>query len=90
MIVRATLWCGVILLVSIGVAAAVNRTLHVSDGDVRLELARRAYIPSFPPLVPDPAGRMRDVAQSDVSFAHHPALARLHVIAGAVFLELEL
>jgi uncharacterized membrane protein len=86
--VRAALWSGILLLILVGVAATVNRTVHVTDAAVRLELARQRILPSTPRFIPDPAARMREVTDFDAPFALHPRTARLHVLTGAAFLLL--
>ena len=83
---RIALWSGVVVLVLVGVAAALVRTVHVADATVRVELTMRELFPALARRVPDPDARMRDVIEFDASFGRHPFVTRLHTIGGAVFL----
>jgi uncharacterized membrane protein len=83
---RIVLWSGVVVLVLVGLAAAMARTVHVADATVRVELMRREVFPSTSRLVPDPDGRLRDATAFDERFGRHPLITRLHTIGGAVFL----
>lgn len=85
---RSALWSGVVILVLVGLAAAMARTVHVADATVRVELTMRELFPALARRVPDPDARMRDVTEFDRRFGRHPFVARLHTIGGAMFLIL--
>ena len=85
---RIVLPFGVAVLVVIGVAAALVRSIYVGDAGVRLELMRREVLPGTSRLVPDPDARLRDVTEFDRRFGRHPLVTRLHTIGGLVFLVL--
>jgi uncharacterized membrane protein len=85
---RIALWSGVVILVLVGLAAAMARTVYVADATVRMELAMREAFPSLARLVPDPDARMREMVEFDVRLGRHPIVTRLHTIGGAVFLLL--
>jgi hypothetical protein len=73
---RIALWSGVVVLVLVGIAAAMARTVHVADATVRVELMRREVFPSTSRLVPDPDGRLRDATAFDERFGRHPLIRR--------------
>ncbi len=83
---RIVLWAGVVILVIVGLAAALLMTVHVADATVRVELTMREAFPSLARRVPDPGARMREMSEFDATFGRHPLVARLHTIGGAVFL----
>lgn len=85
---RIALWSGVVILVLVGLGAAIARTVHVADMTVRVELTMREMFPALARRVPDPDARMRDVIEFDRRFGAHPFITRLHTIGGAVFLIL--
>jgi uncharacterized membrane protein len=85
---RIVLWSGVVILVLVGLAAAMARTVNVADATVRVELTMREMFPALARRVPDPDARMREMVEFDVRFGRHPFVARLHTIGGAVFLIL--
>jgi uncharacterized membrane protein len=85
---RIALWSGVVILVLVGLAAAMARTVYVADVTVRTELTMREAFPSLARRVPDPDARMREMTRFDARFGRHPFVARLHTIGGAVFLIL--
>ena len=85
---RRARWSGVVVLVLVGVAVAMARTVRVADATVRVELTMREVFPALARRVPDPDARMRDVTEFDRRFGRHPFVTRLHTIGGAVFLIL--
>ena len=85
---RIALWSGVMVLVLVGLAAALARTVYVADTTVRVELLMREAFPALTRRVPDPDARMRDVTEFDRRLGRHPFITRLHTIGGAVFLLL--
>jgi uncharacterized membrane protein len=85
--VRA-LWCLVIALVALGVAAAISRTVFISDLGTSLEPFRQLTFDALHRVYPLLLQRPQERARFDGRFAAHPVLARLHVGAGALFLIL--
>ena len=82
------LWCAVVLLVLLGVGAAIERSAHVADSVARFEPARSAIMDALGRDDPLVLQRPADIDRFDRRFGHHPVLALLHVVPGGVFLAL--
>ena len=82
------LWCLLIPLVALGVAAAIGRTVFIADLGTRLEPFRQRTFDALHRVDPRVLERPAELARFDGRFAAHPVLARLHVGAGALFLIL--
>jgi hypothetical protein len=77
-----------LLLVVVGVSAAVARILFVDDLGSRTEPARSALLDAAGLTDPHAARRATQVEFVDARFGSHPVLALAHVGLGAVFLAL--
>lgn len=75
---RSALWCGVVVLAVIGVAAAVWRVIALAGGGLSYEQVERLM----------PAESVREAYEFDRWFAARPALTLLHVVPGALLLAL--
>ena len=86
--VTLPLWCGVVLLAVVGVAAAMGRGAFLSDWGSRTESVRQQLLHWMHRT--DPAGldRAAEAARFDSRFAAHPVVTLLHVVPGAIFLIL--
>src|SRR4051812_31241725 len=84
------LWCTVGLLVLVGVAAAVGRTVFLEDMATRAEPSRRQLLQAFDRNDPYWSQRDEELHRVDARFAAHPAITLLHVVPGGVFLTLAL
>jgi hypothetical protein len=87
-VLAGAIWCTVVLLVLIGVTAAVARGLFPSDIATRLDPMRQYLLDLFG--VVDPFARQRpdELAAFDRRFAAHPVATLLHIVPGAIFLVL--
>lgn len=76
------------LLVLLGVAAAVLRSVATDDLIARVEPVRARMMNSLGVTEPAPHRRAQVVAEADAKFAARRAITRIHVLAGAGFLAL--
>ncbi len=81
-------WAGTLLLVLLGVGAAIHRARFIPDAITRIDPVRTRLIDRFQLADPLRAERPAEIARIDGRFADHPALTLLHVLAGAFFLAL--
>lgn len=84
----ALLWAMVILLVVIGVVAAVSRTIFVGDLVIRAEPIRQQILQGLERNDPRAPYRAEEARRYDAPFAAHPLLTWLHVVPGGLFLTL--
>ncbi len=84
-LIRA-LWVVVVLLVALGLVAAVGRTVFLDDFIARAEPVRRWNMAALGRDDPMALQRPAEVARMDGTFATHHALTLLHVVPGALFL----
>lgn len=77
-------WVATLVLCLVGVTAAVNRALYVADAGARLQ-ATNVFASLGVQVSPADSARM---ALVDRRFGQRPALTRLHVVAGGLFLLL--
>jgi uncharacterized membrane protein len=82
------LWAAVVILVVIGVTAAVARALFMSDLALRLEPSRDATFARLGIIDARLSERREAVASFDDRYASRPFLTLLHVLPGAAFLAL--
>lgn len=82
------LWLGVVLLVTIGGAAATARGIFPADLTTRLEPFRERVLDAL--LIDDPFAleRAEQLDRFDRRFAAHPSATLLHVVLGGLFLVL--
>lgn len=80
------LWCGVIVLAIIGVAAATGRGVFPTDFAARAEPIRQQFLHSLQRNDPFALHRQKELLQVDKRFAAHPLLTLLHIFPGAVFI----
>jgi hypothetical protein len=78
------IWVAALVLCLIGVTSAVNRSLHVADAGARVQ-ATGVFDKLDVRVSPADSARM---ALTDYRFGQRPALTRLHVGAGGLFLLL--
>ena len=83
-----TLWCGVVLLVLIGVTAALGRGVFPSDLATRAEPFRQQLLDALHRDDPLALLRAEQLALFDGRFAAHPAATLFHIVPGAIFLIL--
>jgi uncharacterized membrane protein len=86
--VAGVLWGGVVLLVAIGVTAAVNRAAFPADAVTRVDHRREQLLKALRRDDPFAADRPAELDRLDGRYAAHPVLIVLHVVPGAVFLAL--
>ena len=86
--VRIVLWCGVGLLVTIGMVAALGRGLFVADFATRAEPFRQQLLHALNLADPNALDRAAEVHHFDSPFAAHPLLTLLHVLPGGILLML--
>jgi hypothetical protein len=84
-LVRA-LWAVAVLLVAIGVGAAIGRSIFPDDFVTRAEPVRQWLVETLRREDPLALARPAELAKMDGRFAAHPILTRLHVILGGLFL----
>lgn len=82
------LWCGVVSLALLGIAAALGRGIFVADFVTRAEPYRQQLFDSLRRDDPHVRQRSEEVARFDSRFAAHPFLTLLHVVPGGVLLIL--
>lgn len=76
----------VALLVLVGAAAAVGRTVFPADMITRAEPVRQWVLQAWGSTDPFASTRAAELAFVDGRFAEHPVLTRAHVLFGAAFL----
>jgi len=74
------LYCSVFILVAIGVASTINRTLALRTGALFFDPLRATLS----------ATALQDVEKYDRGFLTHPVLTSLHIVPGSIFLILAL
>ena len=74
------LYCSVFILVAIGVASTINRTLALRTGALFFDPLRATFS----------ATALQDVEKYDRGFLTHPVLTSLHIVPGSIFLILAL
>jgi uncharacterized membrane protein len=82
------LWCGVALLVIVGVGAVIGRGVFPSDFATRADPVRERVLAAFHREDPLVARRAEELDQFDGRFADNPVLTRLLILAGGIFLIL--
>ena len=86
-LIRA-LWAVLVLLVIIGVAAAIGRAVFTDDFITRVDPVRQRFMAALHRDDPFALQRSAELARMDGRFAAHPLLILLHVIPGGFFLLL--
>ena len=87
-LLRRALWCGVVILVLIGVATAIARAVFLDDLVTRGERFRQQRLSTLQRSDPFWAERREEVRRFDGRFAAHPILTLLHVLPGGILLTL--
>ena len=82
------MWASVVLLASIGVAAAIARTIFPNDVATRADPIRQHLLDALRRADPLILERPAELARFDGRFASHRILTLLHVVPGALFLVL--
>ena len=82
------LWCAVVLLGIVGVAAAIGRGAFPADLGSRVEPLRRQLLESLDRYDPFALQRAAELQHLDGRFGAHPVLTLLHVLPGGLFLAL--
>ena len=82
------LWCGVILLSAIGVAAAISRGVFLEDFGTRADPLRERFLDVLGLSDPHASQRPEDLRRFDSRFADHPILTVLHILPGGIILVL--
>ena len=86
--IRRAVWCGVVILVLIGVATAIGRAVFLDDFVTRGERFRQRGLSAVQRADPFWAERRADMRRFDGRFAAHPLLTLLHVLPGAALLTI--
>mgnify|MGYP003455384459 CR=1 FL=1 len=81
------MWCGVVVLVSVGVAAALGRGMFATDLVARVEPFRTRVLRGLDREDPRAAERPAEARRFDGSFAANPRATLLHVLPGGLFLR---
>ena len=82
------LWCGVVVLVVVGLGAAVGRGIFRADLGTRMEPVRQQILAALhrsDPLAPQ---RAEELSKFDGRYAASPILTLLHIAPGAILLML--
>ena len=87
-VLASAIWSATILLVLIGVTAALARGLFPSDIAARMEPIRQYLLDAFGVVVPFARQRPDELAAFDRRFGAHPVATLLHIVPGAIFLVL--
>jgi uncharacterized membrane protein len=82
------LWCGVALLVIVGVGAAVGRGVFPGDFATRADPVREHVLGTLHREDPFLAQRSKELDRVDRRFAVNPLATLLHVLPGGIFLVL--
>lgn len=82
------IWCLVLPLVVLGVAAAYGRMVFVADFASRAEPVRAHALRSLGRNDPLASQRPAEVARFDRRYGDHPVMALLHVVPAGLFLAL--
>ncbi len=82
------LWSAVVLLATIGVAAAIGRGAFPADLTTRLEPFRQRVMNALHRDDPLASERAAELERVDRRFAAHPLATLLHVLPGGIFLLL--
>jgi uncharacterized membrane protein len=80
------LWCVVVLLVTIGVAASIGRAAFLSDFASRIEPVRQQVLHALGRHDPFVQKRAAELPVFDGRFAAHPTATILHILPGGLFL----
>jgi uncharacterized membrane protein len=86
--VAAALWCGVFLLVIVGVGAAVGRGLFPADFATRADPVRERLLAALDQKDPFALKRPEELDRFDGRFGGDPFLTLVHVLPGGIFLIL--
>jgi len=86
--VVCALWFGVVLLVIVGVGAAVGRGVFRDDFATRTDPIRQLALAALNREDPFLSQRSAELDQFDRRFAAHPLATLLHILAGGIFLIL--
>jgi uncharacterized membrane protein len=84
------LWCVAVLLVLIGVIAALGRALFMADLATRAEPIRERFFEALRVVDPFAAERPAELQRFDSQYADHPRATLVHVVCGGVLLALVL
>jgi uncharacterized membrane protein len=84
----AGLWCGVVVLATIGVVAALARSAFPGDLATRADPFREHLLQALHRPDPFLLRRARELDLVDGRFASHPFVTLFHVLAGGIFLIL--
>jgi uncharacterized membrane protein len=87
-VIVGAVWCGVVLLVLVGVTAALGRSVFPTDLATRAEPFRQQLLDAFNLDDPFALQRAGELDLFDRRFAAHPVVTLLHVVPGAIFLIL--
>ena len=82
------LWCGIVLLVAIGVAASIGRGVFLSDFATRAEPLRQQVLHALGRHDPFLMERASDLSIFDGRFSAHPVSTVFHILPGGLFLLL--
>lgn len=82
------LWCGVVVLVIIGVGAAVGRGVFRADFATRADPVRQKLLAALHREDPFLAQRAKELDRFDDRFAANPLLTLLHILPGGLVLIL--
>ena len=85
---RRILWCGVVMLALLGVAAAIGRAMFLDNLVTGAEHFRQQMLSALDINDPFVAERVEEVRRFDGRFAAHPLLTLLHVLPGGLLLTL--
>lgn len=87
---KIAIWCGVILLVAIGVSASILRAVIIRNPPVGHDVngIEQQLLEQFHPGDPFNAQLLREYEEVDRRFATRPSLTLLHVVPGGLFLAL--
>ena len=82
------IWSTLVVLVIVGVAAAIGRAAYIDDFGARVDPVRERGMTALHRTEPFPYERAAEIAAVDKKYAEHPILILLHVLPGALFLLL--
>jgi uncharacterized membrane protein len=83
-----SLWALVVLLVIVGVVAAVGRAVYRADFATRMEPVRERTLVALRRQDPFLAQRPAELKRFDERYAAHPVAALLHIVPGGILLVL--
>ncbi|HEU5251388.1 MAG TPA: DUF2306 domain-containing protein [Thermoanaerobaculia bacterium] len=82
------LWCAVVVLVVVGVAASIGRGVFPGDFATRADPVRGQILAALHRADPFASERAQELDRFDVRYAANPLLTLAHVVPGGVFLIL--